>query len=270
MGHVEVEPGIAIAYDDAGPRDAHSVVLLHAWSFGRPAWNRQIRDWSHNLRVISLDLRGHGESTKATTGLEPDRIADDVVAVLDHLDVRTATVVGWSLGGAVAVRIATRHPQRVSRLVLVGPFGPKYIASEDNPSGVPADQVDGVLAFEAVNGEEFRVAAVDQMPKVPYSEGVRHTLVSQALRAPSWSAGALLQAFIQQDFRPELASVRVPTLVCQGRADVFAPAERVLEYANGIAGAQVEWFEESGHSPNLEETAKFNAVVRTFLEEDGH
>ncbi|MEU1953428.1 alpha/beta fold hydrolase [Nocardia rhamnosiphila] len=265
MSKVEVEPGIEIAYSDVGPRGARAVVLLHAWSLAGAAWDRQIQDWSAEFRVIAIDLRGHGASSKATTGLGPDTVADDVVAVLDHLEIDAAAIVGWSLGGAVAVRVSTRSPQRVSQLVLVGPFGPKYVASEDNPAGVPAEEIASVLAFEAVAGEDFRFGTIAGMPKAPYSDGLRGLLVSLAMQAPSWSAGRLLREFIDHDFRPDLAAVRVPTLVCQGRADSIAPPERVLQFVSGIKGARVEWFEESGHSPNLEETPKFNAIVRGYL-----
>lgn len=267
MSHVEVEPGVDIVYTDAGRVDAPVVALVHAWSMGRRAWDRQIQEWGSDFRVIAVDLRGHGDSTKSTTGLGPDRLADDLVAVLDHLGVAQASVVGWSLGGAVATRAVTRNPERFDRLVLVGPFGPKYVAAADNPHGVPADEIAAVLAFEALAGEDFRQGTIEAMPAAPYSPGVRHSLLSLALQAPSWSAGLLLREFIHEDFRPDLPGVRVPTLVCQGRVDAVAPADRVLQYVAGIDGARIEWFEESGHSPNIEETAKFNAVVRTFLEE---
>lgn len=267
MDSVETEPGVEIAYRDVGPGTAPPIVLLHAWGFHHAAWDRQIRAWSDAFRVVAVDLRGHGASAKPGHGFTPDRVADDVLAVLDHLDLRGATVVGWSLGGAVAVRAAARRSDRIARLVLVGPFGPRYVASDDNPHGAPAEEVAGVLGFEAVAGEEFRYGALLAMPKEPYSEPVRTALFAQMLQAPSWAAGRMLREFTAADFRPDLALVRVPTLVCQGRADGFAPAERVQGYVDGIEGARIEWFEESGHSPHLEETDRFTTVVRAFVEE---
>ncbi|WP_157781284.1 alpha/beta fold hydrolase [Gordonia terrae] len=256
---------MSIAYDDIGPRDGRAIVLLHAWGFGRQAWDRQSRAWSTDNRIIAVDLRGHGDSDKPTSALGPDRLADDAVAVLDHLGLSSASLVGWSLGGAVAVRIASRYPSRVERLVLVAPFGPKYLAGENNPYGVPTEIAEGALSAEALSGEEFRLATIDQMPKSPYSEGLRHALMTLALRAPTWSAGVMLDEFMQHDLGPELPSVRALTLICQGRADAIAPAERVQQYQAGISNARIAWFEESGHSPNLEETAQFNTIVSQFV-----
>src|SRR5438046_2236665 len=102
MSYLEVHPGITLNYIDVGPRDAKPVVLLHAWSFNHRVWGRQINSLSTNHRVIAVDLRGHGASSKPAAGYEPADVSRDVEMLLDHLDLRAVALVGWSLGGAVA------------------------------------------------------------------------------------------------------------------------------------------------------------------------
>ncbi|HEU5265247.1 MAG TPA: alpha/beta fold hydrolase, partial [Jatrophihabitans sp.] len=116
--------GHAIAYQAAGPPDGPPVVLLHGLASDSDTWDRALGALAgHGLRVLAVDLLGHGRSDKPVSGYRLDDFADSLAAVLDAMDLPAATLCGHSLGGAIAVHFGARHPGRVQRLVLVASGG---------------------------------------------------------------------------------------------------------------------------------------------------
>lgn len=116
--------GAVLAYDDEGPRDggAAPLVFIHGWTANRHRWDHQMAHFAGHRRVIRLDLRGHGESTGAGVRTVAE-LAQDVIALLDHLKVDRFVPVGHSMGGMISQTIALAHPDRVERMVLVGSIG---------------------------------------------------------------------------------------------------------------------------------------------------
>jgi pimeloyl-ACP methyl ester carboxylesterase len=265
VAYIEVEPGVRIFYRDLGRSDGRPIVLLHAFTFDHTVWDRHIRLLCDSHRLVPIDLRGHGLSDKPTVGCTPDRLVADVEAVLEALDLHDVALIGWSLGGAVAARLAARS-DRVSQLMLITPFGPKFIADDRSPQRMSAAEAGGLVGYERSTPYELRLTTVQTMPKQPYSEAVSAWLYAMTMRAPSWSAGRILEEFVRADFRPDAASITVPTVICGGRADTSAPAAGIEEYHELIVGSELLWFEESGHSPQLEEFDEFVTVLEKYLE----
>src|SRR5919202_231020 len=109
--------GIELAYDDTGRGQA--VVMLHGYYFNRSMWREQLEALRADYRVITPDLRGHGETSAG--GSEPatmDQMAEDVAALLDGLEIKRVTLCGLSMGGYVAFAFCRQFPQRVRALVL--------------------------------------------------------------------------------------------------------------------------------------------------------
>ena len=262
---IEVEPGVDIHYVDLGPATAAPIVFLHAFGFMHRSWERQIADLCGDFRTVAIDLRGHGLSSKPAVGYSPSRLAADVGAVLDHLGLRDVTLVGWSLGGAIAVRTVAQDATRIGRLVLVGPYGPLPIAHPENPGAITEDAKAAVLLALGATPEDFRWTTVQSMPKVPYTQAVQLELFAQASHCPAWAGAQLAAALFDDDFRDDAERVSLPTLIIQGRADIHVPEGRIREYERRIKDSRVEFFEESGHSPNIEEADRFNKAIRVFI-----
>ena len=121
----QVEPGITISYIDVAPeRPLRTFVLLHGFGGNATQWQYQIETLSQYNRVLAIDLRGHGQSSKPESGYEMDRLAADVIAVLDHLYLHFKVVlVGHSFGVALATELAYRCPKRFSHLILIAGAG---------------------------------------------------------------------------------------------------------------------------------------------------
>ena len=100
MHRVEVEPGVRLSFEDIGA--GRPVVLVHGWTMSHRVWNGTAARLAAGRRVVLPDLRGHGDSDKPAAGLGPERHAADLAALLEALDLRDVTLVGWSFGGMAA------------------------------------------------------------------------------------------------------------------------------------------------------------------------
>lgn len=215
----------AIAYDDFGPKGVSTVVLIHGFASNRhEGWRRT--GWlkafeQRGERVIALDLRGHGESLRSHDPADYGHaaMAADVAALMDHLEVASAWVIGFSLGARMALGLALDHPQKVQKLILAG-VGERLFE--------PAREA-GALAA-AMRAED--PAAIDH----PLLRSFRQFADAQgedrlALAALSEGEG--------RAFMPEaLYAVRAPTLVIVGSRDALAGRAEGL--AEAIPGARAE------------------------------
>ena len=119
-----VAGGHEIAYQAAGPSDGPPVLLLHGLASDSGTWDLALTALAgHGLRVLAVDLLGHGGSAKPVGSYLLDDFADSLAAFFDAVGLRAATLCGHSLGGAIAVHFGARHPDRVERLVLVAAGG---------------------------------------------------------------------------------------------------------------------------------------------------
>jgi pimeloyl-ACP methyl ester carboxylesterase len=261
---VEVEPGIVLRMLDLG--GGPPVVLLAGFGFDHEVWDRQVRTLLEaGRRVVGIDLRGTGGSSKpaAEYALE-DHIAD-VGAVLDALDLAEVSLVGWSFGGLVAFGLAARSP-RVARLVLVGSNGVRVTAAPDFPFGPPADGLEARL----VKGEQ-RMRAVARRQAVlagfrePPAPEVIEWLMTIQMRMPSWSAVACMKTYARADQRRLIDAVRVPVLQITGEADQAAPPAAAHWLAERLADSRVVEIPECGHTALIEQPDAPEAALLEFV-----
>lgn len=144
MSMLTVKDGTTIYYKDwgAGP----VVTFSHGWPLSADAWDAQLLFLGQQgYRVIAHDRRRHGRSGQSWHGNNMDQYADDLAQLLDHLDVKEATMVGHSTGGGEVVRYIARHGQeRVARVVLIAAVPPLMLKTEKNPRGLPLSVFDEV------------------------------------------------------------------------------------------------------------------------------
>ncbi len=138
--------GAEIYYKDWG--SGRPVVLSHGWPLNSDSWEaQQLFLASNGYRAIAHDRRGHGRSTQTWDGNEMDTYADDLAAVIETLDLREVTLVGFSTGGGEVARYVGRHgTARVAQVVLVSVVPPFMTLTPDNPGGLPIDVFDGIRA----------------------------------------------------------------------------------------------------------------------------
>jgi len=262
---------IELHYEDYGA--GKPVVLIHGWPLSGRAWEPQVPALVEaGFRVVVYDRRGFGKSSQPWGGYDYDTFASDLDALMRHLDLRDATLVGFSMGGGEVVRYLARYGKaRVAKAVLAGAVPPYLYKAKDNPEGGLDDA--GIAGFEAAVKND-RAAFLEDFTKMFFSaNGVLK--VSEALRRYAARIGSLaspkgtldcIAAFGRTDFRADLKKIDVPTLVIHGDADAIVPFEvSGKRSAAAIPGAKLVVIKDGPHGLNASHTAEFNAALLEFL-----
>jgi len=267
----ESEGAIELHYEDVGA--GNPVVLIHGWPLSGRSWESQVAPLvDAGLRVITYDRRGFGSSSQPWGGYDYDTFAADLDALLQHLDLREAALVGFSMGGGEVARyLSTYGTERVAKAVFAAAVPPYLFTSGDNPDGALDD--DAIAGFEAgVTGD--RLAFLDDFTKGFFSAG-EEMKVSEAQRRYAvaiavWASpkGTLdcIAAFGRTDFRGDLEKVSVPTLVIHGDADAIVPFEASGQRtAEAVTGSRVVVIEGGPHGINVSHPEEFNRALIDFL-----
>ncbi len=155
MPVVTTPDGTEIFYKDWG--SGPPIVFSHGWPLNADAWDDQLRFFAaQGYRTIAHDRRGHGRSSQTWTGNDMDTYADDLAAVMDHLGLERATVIGHSTGGGEVTRYIGRHGTgRVAAIVLVGAIPPLMLQTEANPGGLPLKAFDDLRQALLADRSQF-------------------------------------------------------------------------------------------------------------------
>jgi non-heme chloroperoxidase len=155
MKHTASADGAEIYYKDWGTRQP--VVFSHGWPLSSEAWAGQMLFLAqHGYRVIAHDRRGHGRSSQPSSGNDMNTYADDLAAVIDHLDLKNAVFFGHSTGGGEVTRYVGRYGTKgVEKVVLIAAVPPLLLKTEANPEGLPIEAFDGMRASLAKDPSQF-------------------------------------------------------------------------------------------------------------------
>jgi pimeloyl-ACP methyl ester carboxylesterase len=249
------------------------VVLSHGWPLSGRSWEPQVRLLAGaGHRVITYDRRGFGKSTQTFEGYDYDTFAADLDALMRHLDLRDAALVGFSMGGGEVARYLGRYgSSRVSQVVLASSVTPCLYRSPDNPDGVLDDKAIGEMEA-AVKAD--RLAFLDGFTRKFFSAG-QALQVSEPTRQYARDIAAFaspkgtldcIGAFARTDFRPDLRQFTMPTLVIHGDSDGVVPLEASgRRVAAMIPGATLVVIKGGPHGINASHAAEFNRALLGFL-----
>jgi 3-oxoadipate enol-lactonase len=257
--------GIELAYVDQGR--GYPILFLHAFPLNQHMWEPQKRVLAERYRVITMDLRGHGDTDAPLWRYTMEQFADDVKGLLDHLKLSEPVLCGLSMGGYVALAFYRRHGDRVRGLVLA-----------DTRAGV--DTVDAKAGRYAMAQKAYRegLGTVEDamLPRLLSKEALttRPALVAQVremIRGTSVSgiAGALMAMTDREDAIPLLRAIVCPTLVIVGELDQPTPPAEARIMAELIPGARLVILPDAGHLANLEQPETFNQALLEFLDDVG-
>jgi pimeloyl-ACP methyl ester carboxylesterase len=273
MPFVEARDGTRLYVKKWG--EGRPVVLIHGWPLSGDSWDPITNFLADNgFTAIAYDRRGFGRSDQPSGGYDYDTFADDLAAVLDeHSNGESAALVGFSMGGGEIARYLSRHAGRgVSRVALVSSVVPYMLQTDDNPDGVPQSTFDQITAGLLEDRAEFLAGFFKDFYGIgwldrPVSSEVLDLSWQMAMQAGLRPTLAAAKAFATTDFRPDLASFTMPTLVIHGTADKTVPIDATgREVARKVPGAQLIEYDGEAHGVFASQTARLQADLLAFLQ----
>lgn len=270
MSTFTTRDGTEIYFKDWGT--GKPVLFSHGWPLDADMWEYQMEYLSsRGYRTIAFDRRGFGRSSQPWTGYDYDTFADDIAALIEHLDLRDVTLVGFSMGGGDVARYIARHgSERVAKLALLGAVTPLFIKTADHPQGVEKSVFDGIKAGLLQDRAQFiadfsgAFYGIEQGQKV--SDGVMTQTLNIALMASLKATVDCVTAFSETDFRPDMAKINVPTLVIHGDGDQIVPFEATGKLAaEMIEGATLKVYPGAPHGFAVTHGQQLNEDLLAFI-----
>jgi pimeloyl-ACP methyl ester carboxylesterase len=262
---------IDLYYEDHGT--GRPVILIHGYPLSDRAWERQVPALlGAGFRVITYDRRGFGQSSQPDSGYEYDTLAGDLHKLITKLNLRDAALVGHSMGGGEIARYLAIHgSERVSQAVFLSAIPPFLRKTDDNPDGVDSGVFDGIKKAVAAD----RPAFLNQFCLNLYNfDQLGGKLVSEEDIRANWNiaVGCSLQGAVdsvdawQTDFRADLATIAVPTLIIHGDADRIVPLPNSGVRTHGaIKGSKLVVIEGGPHGIAWTHAARVNEELTGFL-----
>ena len=269
----EGQQPVELYYEDHGK--GKPVVLIHGWPLSGRSWEAQVPALIEaGYRVITYDRRGFGGSSQPWTGYDYDTFAADLNGLLNYLDLREATLVGFSMGGGEVARyINTYGDERVAKVVFAAAVTPYLYKSADNPEGGLDDATikkfqDGVTTDRVAFLDDFAQNFFSADGELKVSESQRVYARNIAVFASPKGTLDCIGAFSNTDFRSDLAKITIPTLVIHGDSDGIVPFQvSGARTHKAIAGSVLKLIKGAPHGCNLSHAAEFNKALLQFLGE---
>jgi pimeloyl-ACP methyl ester carboxylesterase len=265
--------GLALHYiveGSGGP----PVILVHGLGGFAESWRHNVLALARRSQIFAIDLPGYGRSAKPRRSYDLGFFARTVFGFMDTLGLGQVSLVGHSLGGAVAVTCALTHPSRIERLCLLGPLIPGV--AYQPPAIYRALALRGVGEVLALFGHaRIYKAALARCFHAPQAAEVDFLVeFAHAARTTPEARAAYLATLrhVQRDFvdrasayQRALATLEAPVLLIQGHGDPVVPAAHVASAADTFPRATTRWIDACGHFPQIERAAVVNAWMADFL-----
>jgi non-heme chloroperoxidase len=263
---------IELYYEDLGT--GKPVLLIHGWPLSGASWERQTAALlASGHRVITYDRRGFGRSSQPSIGYDYNTLASDTYKLIEALDLKDITLVGFSMGGGEVARYLGKYaePGRVTKAVFMASIVPALRHSADNPEGVDPKVFEGIK--QGIEADRF--AFLDTFLKNFYNKKlVGGTDISDEAIHASFdiATASSYYAFLNcvdawlEDFREDIAQINIPTLVIHGDSDQILPIDATgKRTAALIPGAQLHVVEGGPHGLNWTHATEVNKVLLEFI-----
>lgn len=234
-----------------------AILFIPGWTMPGWIWEKQIDYFSRDYRVVAMDPRGQGDSAHTSEGLYPAARARDIRAVVNQLNLAPVVLVGWSMAVNEVVSYVDQFgTQGVAGLILV---------DDDDGGLTPAGAEQDLKFIGQIQADREKTVSQfirENFFKKPQPEPYLDRVIRASLRVPTDTAVALLVGKFAADYRPALAKIDKPTVVCAVQSSYLAG---IVEMQKHIAKSRLEIFDGDGHALFVDDPDKFNALLEDFL-----
>lgn len=269
MYFVKASDDVSIAVYDYNPKGKKTVFLVHGWPLSHQIYEYQLEMLlSCGYRVVSLDLRGFGNSDVPAYGYSYDQMADDIYRVICALRLNRFVLVGFSMGGAVVLRYMRKYQcYGVERLILLAAAAPCWTRREGFPYGLTREYVNGLIRQACTDRPRLAWEfSHEQLFASCQSEQIKDWFGDIALSASGIGTVQAAISLRDEDGRNDLEAVNVPTVIIHGKKDVVVSSQLVEYQHMEIAGSRLFQLENSGHGIVYDELERFNDLFLLAVE----
>ncbi len=275
LPNLELKDG-RIFYETYGEKGRWVVLIHGAWA-SHEWWKEQIPVLSTRYRVLALDVRGHGRSSRLRRPSSVKKFSEDLHELLTHLNVEEAALIGWSMGGLISLQYTVDHPEVVRALVLIASRAHKKRRGYD-PLKEYLEKLAETMAFSlsspfeffmALDNKEYYMREFRREVEDMFTEKASEELIDWAMRAIQVNSPEDLVnvslSIKDFDLSAKLSEIKVPTLIIAGGRDRMVPLS-LTEKLKEIPNSEMVVFPDAGHYLLLEEPEKVNACLMSFLQ----
>ena len=242
------------------------ISLLHGWGFNGTIWEETARALANRASVNCIDLPGHGQSPMPLDNYTIKVLADTIAKTLPE----QGNVIGWSLGGMIAMQIALRHPEKIKRLILVGSVA-RFVRDDDWRYAISAEvlqefsaslkndlqeTLQRFIALQLMGSDENRIIL----------RKLRKLMNSNAAPQPAALQGGL-KILQDVDLRDQLPQLKQPTLMIFGKRDTLSRPQTGRQMLPLLPDARLEIIDGTGHAPFLSHNQRFTNLIEQFIHE---
>jgi pimeloyl-ACP methyl ester carboxylesterase len=256
LGRANLGNDLRLQYAERGRGPA--IIFVHGYSDSWYSFESIMRRLPDDVRALAPTQRGHGDSDRPKSGYGIEDFGADVVRFMDAVGVASAALVGHSMGSLVAQEVAAAHPDRVSRLVLVG-----SATTVDNPVARELDAA--VRELRDPIPRQFVADFQASTGYRPIPDDVLATAVSESLKMPARVWRDAMAGILSYRAGSRLSALTMPTLIVWGDRDEICPRVEQDRLRQGISGSTLAIYEETGHAPHWEQPQRFVDDLVAFL-----
>ena len=274
MPSFQTRDGTRIRYKHVG--EGRPVIFIHGWPLSGDSWDPIMMKFADaGFKAIAYDRRGFGRSDHAATGYDYDTFSDDLADLMKELGLTSDVgLVGFSMGGGEIARYLSRHEGKgVSRVALVSSIVPFMKKTDDNPDGVPQDTLDEMTEgmktdFRGFFTDFFKDFYGDGWTSNKVSDEEKHWAWMTTMMSAQWATLQSAGAFANTDFRPDLASFNVPTLVVHGTKDKTVPIDATgRQVAEKVSDAKLIEYDGEPHAVFATQTERLGDDLLAFMKD---